>query len=331
MKSSALRTPHSALRASAGFTMVEILVVVVIIAMLAGLTVAVALPARTKAKEALIVTEISQLDGALKAYKQKYGSYPPSNMANEAEVRRHINKAFPQNLQTTDHIFWKAFYNGTLAHLSGPQAMVFWLSGFTENPEFPLSTLQPLTPEFTFDKARLQFADVFVDEPPFNGYWDGETLSVDHDGDGLYDGPFYMPPDSDGAPYAYFHAKHYKGLYGLGSPKLPTASPMPRYAPESLVGSQTRPHPGAGIARPYAVDDNADGIPDRFANEDSFQIISAGLDGDYGSRDLGILLLFPTGAGINVSTLTPADGYMDEDFDNLTNFSSSNLQSAIPE
>ncbi len=60
-----------------GFTLVEMLVVVAIIGILAGLITAAATVAIKTAKKAVITMEFTQLDQALKAYKDKYGEYPP--------------------------------------------------------------------------------------------------------------------------------------------------------------------------------------------------------------------------------------------------------------
>ncbi len=70
------KPPQSKGRA-AGFTLVEMLVVITIIGILAGLVIPAVVVAMRKAKEATIVMEISQLDMALKAYKEKFGEYPP--------------------------------------------------------------------------------------------------------------------------------------------------------------------------------------------------------------------------------------------------------------
>jgi len=88
------------------FTLVELLVVITIIGILAGLITAAAVNARRAAKRAVIRTEISELEMAIEKYKTEYGEYPPdffglqfpdgSNMRCEARraVLRHLRKRF---------------------------------------------------------------------------------------------------------------------------------------------------------------------------------------------------------------------------------------------
>ncbi len=67
-------TPSSPRR---GFTLVEMLTVIVIIGILAGLITAVALHARASVKVSAVRMEIGNMQTALDAYKLKYGDYPP--------------------------------------------------------------------------------------------------------------------------------------------------------------------------------------------------------------------------------------------------------------
>ena len=64
-------------RARRGFTLVEMLVVIAIIGVLASLIMAVGGSAIRQAKRTTIKMDISQLESAIIAYKEKYGDYPP--------------------------------------------------------------------------------------------------------------------------------------------------------------------------------------------------------------------------------------------------------------
>jgi prepilin-type N-terminal cleavage/methylation domain-containing protein len=72
---SALRTPHS-LR---GFTLVELLVVISILAILAGMVIAGTGSFKEKRLKAKVSTELAQVDAMINQYKSKTGYYPPDN------------------------------------------------------------------------------------------------------------------------------------------------------------------------------------------------------------------------------------------------------------
>jgi prepilin-type N-terminal cleavage/methylation domain-containing protein len=74
-----LRTPHSALRAWRAFTLVELLVVIAVIGVLAGLGLSVAGGVRKQQYIRTATAELNQIETALDNYKAKYGFYPPSN------------------------------------------------------------------------------------------------------------------------------------------------------------------------------------------------------------------------------------------------------------
>lgn len=61
-----------------GFTLIEILVVIVILAVLAGIVVGAAKYAQTKAARSRAQAEIATMESALEHYKNDNGIYPPS-------------------------------------------------------------------------------------------------------------------------------------------------------------------------------------------------------------------------------------------------------------
>ena len=62
-----------------GFTLIELLVVISIIAILAGLILAVAPGMAASRKKSVAYTEMREIETAIEAYKAHYGFYPPDN------------------------------------------------------------------------------------------------------------------------------------------------------------------------------------------------------------------------------------------------------------
>lgn len=65
--------------AGAGFSLIELLVVISIISILAGFTLVVLSGISKTRARSTATAELSQIEGALEDYKAKYGVYPPSN------------------------------------------------------------------------------------------------------------------------------------------------------------------------------------------------------------------------------------------------------------
>src|SRR5688572_27705256 len=78
-----------------GFTLVEMLVVISIIAILAALLIPAINMAIRAARNAAIGVEINQLATAIESYKQDKGDYPP-NFRDINVVLRHIRKCYPK-------------------------------------------------------------------------------------------------------------------------------------------------------------------------------------------------------------------------------------------
>ena len=112
----------------AGFTLVELLVVISIIAVLAALTIPVINAARRTAANGVIVYELkTNLEQALQQYKDKFGEYPPDG-TDQAAIDRHIHKVFPR-------------YAGTVTPTAGSgstglnpfTSLTFWLGGIWDD------------------------------------------------------------------------------------------------------------------------------------------------------------------------------------------------------
>ena len=93
-----------------GFTLTELLVVIVIIALLAGVTTVVTRKAMVNVRNSLVLTQMTQIGMALDQYKAKYGEYPP-DFSDTSAVMRHVRKRWPRYgvssyAQFASHIMW---------------------------------------------------------------------------------------------------------------------------------------------------------------------------------------------------------------------------------
>lgn len=140
-------------RARHGFTLIEVLTVIVIIGILAGVALPVIFGALAKAKEGAVRTEIEGLSQALESYKLKYGDYPP-DFSDWSLVERHYRRAFPSIAQTeldllrrltdidntNDTDFSVAIDpEHNPVRLDRAEALVWALGGFSQNPELPFT------------------------------------------------------------------------------------------------------------------------------------------------------------------------------------------------
>jgi prepilin-type N-terminal cleavage/methylation domain-containing protein len=256
-----------------GFTLVEMLVVLVIIAILVGLISAVAYRGIARAKVARIGMEISQLSMALEKYKQQMGEYPPDfsdlSASGQALVLRHIARAFPRFTVSTWANLRTEILNTTnpqvdinIITLNPSTALRFWLGGmpdaqgrpigFSKDPAHPFdnTTSSRIGPFFEFDPGRLPL------QP---------TSEL-----GKYYAKGVIP--GTGQPYIYLRAE-------LGQPE-----PKREYFYYTGTGYTFKQGAASG-AKPYWDQRNMGWV-----NPDSFQILCCGLDGKFGKENV-----YPTG------------------------------------
>lgn len=187
-----VRGTHQASLATSrsGFTLVELLVVIVIIAMLAALITPAVMQSLTKARNSAVKAEIDMLHMALMNYQSEYGVLPPcleptdfwstGRYTSGGPAAKHIRRLFPR---CTDPAAQLNDTNGvaTEMQLTQANAIVAWLAGYTTDPRSPLVPGGSRVKLFDFDVSRI----------------DSSTGS-------------YYPRGKRGSPYIYFDSSGYR-------------------------------------------------------------------------------------------------------------------------
>ena len=111
-----------------GFTLVELLVVITIIGLLAGLATGAAMYAWRQVSDTLTKAQMTQLEMALESYKQAYSEYPPM-LSDEAAVMRHVTSRWKRaNIGYADVLQAAGLAGADDSALIAASA-VFWLGG----------------------------------------------------------------------------------------------------------------------------------------------------------------------------------------------------------
>jgi len=329
-----------------GFTLVEMLVVIVIIGILAGLLTGAVIMARTSARIGLVRSEIAQLELAVQMYKDKYGEYPPDfaftdsssppglRTAARQRVIQHIRKRWPRLVipPGDPDTQWAGFLNGLQKlypnltinddTFTPASALVFWLGGLPEDafasqwiPQgFHSDPTNPFKPGLPREKPLFEFRRERVVTSPLGYRPDVGNIPT--------------------GPIVYFRSYRLPqtGRFEYGYP-VGQVLQVVRYP-------STGPHPEFGLAVPYlepwpdlpdptSTNDQAFAILQlkrSWRNQESFQILAPGLDGHF-----GIGLDVPAGAGtpslFRISRLGAR--FSQEDYDNIANFCVRTLEDEI--
>ena len=352
--------PSSARRS--GFTLVELLAVIMIIALLAALVTPAVMKSMSSSRAAAVKAEIELLNTALMNYKNEYGSFPPSDMrglwngssANTAHpAYRHLQRVFPRiNEPLTGGAASPYFW---MAQMSPAQAMVFWLQGFFDDPQFPLTngvTLSTTMPRagtaaanrkelFDFDESRLYAAGPYWSpgaplnpQPP-------QGFSTRNDAPSVFGGnapfardyPVYFPNQaSAGLPYVYFSSNNYSNppAGAVTATIGPGMSPDVFYTATSANGdnSAVAPYFNSGNCSILIPATPQFSWAQLHMNADTFQLIAAGADANYGVLVAG----FPADAAFAIgSTSHGPFGSVKSNTgheDNITNFAIGRLKEA---
>jgi prepilin-type N-terminal cleavage/methylation domain-containing protein len=311
---------HSA-KQRRGFTLVELAVVIGIISLLAAALLPAIYGAVTRAKEARVGIELASIGKALERYKLEYGEYPPdfaeaaflvqtggtsSDGLSGTEkavqvINQHLSRVYRRRLATTGvtglnagdmfRLESSALHQEFLTKLSPANALVFWLSGFSSNPQTPVVSSEGRSPIFEFDKGRFAVEQLMDNLAPGTEH----TIvppSEDASGTPIWTVVTgYLPPGST-APYIYYNSESYPDSDPLepGSVDMPTA--LANNAAVAWASTVTNSNfggmqPGDTMAIPYlstseTVVDPQGGTSPAFVGREKFQLISAGGDGFYG-------------------------------------------------
>ena len=260
--------PSSARRS--GFTLVELLAVIMIVALLAGLVTPAVMRARNSARNAAIKAEIDMLHMAIMNYKNEYGSFPPAvdpapNTAGSSTAK-HLQRLFPR---CTNIVSATGQLKDAQA-IVPTSALASWLMGYTGDPSSPMQPPANRKKLFDFDQTRLN-------------------------------GAAYAPAGKKGSPYMYISSAEYLNVAVptnmLGLHPTPTSTPplFVHVMPDTTLTN--------GVARQIPSWVNSLSDSDRNAwlftvsetpaersfqrafNPDTFQILCAGQDEEFGTDD----------------------------------------------
>lgn len=78
-------------RGSSGFTLIELMVVVIVLAALAGMLIPNLVDKPDKMKKEIVLADLRAIDTSLKLYRVENGEYPASIGALEAEFDNRLN------------------------------------------------------------------------------------------------------------------------------------------------------------------------------------------------------------------------------------------------
>ena len=299
-----------------GFTLIEIMIVLVIIAMLVGLTSIAAMKVLDTMKRTVMLNDLSNLTNAIRMYKDAKKEFPPAMADADLDYRKerlmqHLRYAYPRFTPGGATVYeqyaalrtyiYDNYNQLDLDKLDQAEALVFWLGG----PPTPMAKgsttvrasnrrlfgfhgdvsnpfRRDLPPDGTPTEKMADF-ELRGRSQALYDFEDGRLTDVDNDG-----WLEYGPPGENMAPYVYYDAKSY-----MRSSATADAPPFRAY-PNALLTTSAKYdelYTKWGLAVPLMYATTESELPAsldfrnssiRWNNPDSYQIISCGLDGLYG-------------------------------------------------
>ncbi|MEL7497572.1 MAG: type II secretion system protein [Planctomycetota bacterium] len=141
--------PPARQQKTTGFTLVELLIAISVIAILVGILVPSVFAVMNRARETSITTETNQIAQAIERFKTDHGFYPPTigpagggyAVESSADMLRFLNRLSRNHAEGngaagTRLAIWWAEVGSNLDERS---SLVFWLSGVFKNKQFPLT------------------------------------------------------------------------------------------------------------------------------------------------------------------------------------------------
>lgn len=324
-----------------GFTLVELMVVVVIIAILIGLVLPAITGVRTRAREAQVINDISQLEKAITAFKVDFGIDPPSRITFYALPANPMGTTPNWDNDPADPLgcvrskafikqIWPKFdftncggaSNGATfpgvpgninrLDLNGSECLVFFLGGMIDGASgafsgFSKDRTRPFAPRSVISNREGPYFEfngalkVPASATAGDGNWSGRL--TDKDNDWLPEYKDTLPQQT--MPYVYFNAS--SGSYRTNSGAPPTGPANPTPTPNWY---NTDGFPFLNFAYYSSVDPASPRASAPYKPR-GFQIISPGSDG-----------IFGTGGKFNPDDTSNLSR---DDRDNLTNFHSGRL------
>lgn len=331
--------------AQSGFTLTELLIVIAIIAVLAGLIAAAAINALRKGRQTGVLLEIKNLSTAVENFKNETGVYPPNGMNPDpgntatgkllqSDFQRMFAKAFagsaePQVLalalcgQNTAGGANQNIQNG----MTAAEGVYFWLGGFSSDKKFPISG--PGGPSFPVDGP--QPGEVL--ENRIGGYeFDRGRLGPRTD-EGVFD-------EGDGRYLLYSVDLNQNGTIDNNAGENRRINLWrfnPKGSDQPLVYIDTSRHkpyqydaPASQTAAIFALKKLREGITSASSMQDiafidqKFQILHCGLDDDWGNFGTSASV---SGANASNMLLYPDGPFIGPVADTLTNFADGELAS----
>ena len=211
-------------RSPRGFTLVELLVVIGIIGLLAGLLTPAVMRALASSRNAAIKAEIDMLHMAIMNYKSDYGSFPPcydATLSATSFAGKHLARLFPRCTGAVIPAQLAAAFPTTASpkQINTGNAITYWLSGYTDDPQYPLSSSSSTRKKlFDFDMSRVN---------QVSGW--------------------YFPSGKSNSPYLYYNSSAY-----AASPYAGGNSATPGAMRTTVVGDT---NPFGNTAQPFANPD----------------------------------------------------------------------------